>query len=170
MPPYSETGTGYELPADNVPSVEQYQIRAMNEDDLEAVCKIEQDTWRDNAWYSEDFYDALCDPSVNCWILEDTTMSQSIVGYGLQRECQSTSHISNLTLHPDQCGRGLGGLLLRHMIDHANRDCATGVALEVHITNSRAYNLYVKHGFAIVAFLDCYYADNADAYRMELLF
>jgi ribosomal-protein-alanine N-acetyltransferase len=170
MPPYTDTETGYQLAAYSADTVHEYRIRAMNENDIDIVCQIDLDTWGNEAWSLENFDDSLCDPSYNCWILEDTTMHQSIVGYGVQHMSDCTSHIANLTLHPDQCGRGLGGLLLRHMIDHANRAFATSVTLEVHIANTRAFNLYVKHGFAIVAFLDHYYTNDADAYRMELLF
>ncbi|CAF1476783.1 unnamed protein product [Adineta steineri] len=78
------------------------------------------------------------------------------------------SHITNLTLHPSQWGRGLGGLLLRHMIKHARLTCAVRMSLGVNTSNERAYKLYFNHGFRISKLLPKYYSGGFDAYCMIL--
>ncbi|UJR10145.1 hypothetical protein I4U23_014362 [Adineta vaga] len=170
MPPYTELDKEYQSPTINVDNVNQYRIRPMTELDIETVVKIEQDTWKDYSWRADIFFDAIHDPACNCWILETTTIGHSIIGYGLQHTSDDTAHIRNLTLHPTQCGRGLGGLLLRHMIDHAREYGALQVELQLHVWNMRAYSLYIKHGFTVIDYLDNYYEDRTDAYVMELKF
>jgi ribosomal-protein-alanine N-acetyltransferase len=145
----------------------QYQIRSMDETDIDTVVQIEQNTWGDESWHSKHFFRALDDPFWHCWILESTTNGYSILGYGLQYFSYNESHIANLCIRPSQCGRGLGNILLNYMTDFARENGATVITLEVHTSNVRAYNLYVKHGFAIIEFLEGYYSKNKDAYRMQ---
>ncbi|CAF1394606.1 unnamed protein product [Adineta steineri] len=147
----------------------QYEIRPMNETDLPTVLEIEKIVWHDESWDLEFFYNFFNDPLSSCWILENTNSAQSIVGYGLQSLLHNKSSITNLTLHPSQWGRGLGGLLLRHMIKHARLSCAVRMSLEVSTSNKRAYNLYFNHGFRISKLLPQYYSEGSDAYCMILV-
>ncbi|CAF1027131.1 unnamed protein product [Adineta steineri] len=170
MPPYGDNITDYQTLSINTNNVDRYQIRWMAEDDIETMTKIDRDTWGNTSWSSKDFFKSLNNLSWNCWILENPNSDQSILGYGLQYQLDNISHVANLTLHPSQCGRGLGGILLRHMIDYARQNDATKITLEVNTSNTRAFKLYANHGFQIVEYLERYYSDTADAYRMELLF
>ncbi|CAF0908277.1 unnamed protein product [Adineta ricciae] len=169
MPPLTDSEKNYELYVVYDNDLNQYIIRPLTVDDLETVVKIDQDTWQDLAWPINAYHDALNDPIAYSWILETTTIDHAIVGYGMQVVSGSNSHITNLTLHPNQCGRGLGGLILRHMIEHARQFSVLSMTLEVDTSNIRAYNLYTKHGFAITHFLENYYANQVDAYMMKLI-
>ncbi len=149
----------------------RYRIRAMHETDVFILVAIEQDIWGSEAWPAKNFFEALKDPLYNCWILESTKTDYVVLGYGLQELNDNISHIVNLCLHPNRRGRGLGGILLRHMIDYARKNNASIVELEVNTLNEQAYKLYVKHGFQITEYLSNYYrSDYSDAYRMRLIF
>jgi ribosomal-protein-alanine N-acetyltransferase len=146
----------------------EYQIRAMDENDIPTVVNIERATWRDTSWLPNDFLDALHDPHYNCWILERITNGHRILGYGLQKAKRNSSHIANLCIHPSQRGHGLGGILLHHMIDHARQTGASMIELEVDTTNVHAYKLYYNHGFRKNRTFFKYYSDESDAYHMTL--
>ena len=74
-----------------------------------------------------------------------------------------------MCIHPSQCGRGLGGILLCHLIDYARENGASNITLEVCTSNIRAYKFYVNHGFRTVGILPHVYSDHSDAYPMTLL-
>jgi ribosomal-protein-alanine N-acetyltransferase len=148
--------------------VKQYRIRAMTVTDIPSVVKLDEITWGDKSWTIEQFYDHLDDSVANCWVLESNTTDDSIAGYGFQRLSSGRLHITNLCIHPNECGRGLGGILLRHMIGYARWLNIPIVELEVATSNIRAYTLYYKHGFRIMQYLERYYSEIDDAYRMQL--
>ncbi|CAF0832300.1 unnamed protein product [Adineta steineri] len=145
----------------------QYKIRPMNETDLPTVVEIEIMIWGDESWNLGFFYDFFNDPLSSCWILENTNSAQPIVGYGLQSLLYNESSITNLALHPSQWGRGLGGIILCHMIKHARLTCAVRMSLEVSTSNERALKLYFNHGFRISKLLPKYYG-SSDGYSMIL--
>jgi len=141
----------------------------MHRTDIDTVINIEQATWPLDSWTYEYFLECLDDPLWNCWILESTTTDNSILGYGFQYFSNGISHIANLCIHPHQRGHGLGGILLRHMINYGYNLGFSIVELEVKTSNINAYRLYAKHGFRIIQLLERYYSNTADAYRMRLI-
>jgi ribosomal-protein-alanine N-acetyltransferase len=151
----------------------QYRVRAMNQTDIDTLITIEQATWQSDSWTYEYFFECLNNPLWKCWILERTTntTNHSMLGYGFQHpsdEIDMISHIASICIHPDCRGYGLGGILLRYMIDYARGIGALIIELQVKTTNKHAYMLYVKHGFIIIRRLRKYYFDNSDAYLMQL--
>jgi ribosomal-protein-alanine N-acetyltransferase len=153
----------------------QHQVRSMHESDIDILIPIEQATWDEDPWSYEEFLMYLGDPSCNCWVLENTTntTNNSILGYGFQCtsvEIETHSHIINICIHLNHRGFGLGGILLRHMIDYARATGALAIELEVMTTNKHAFQLYVKHGFTIIKLLYRYYSNKWDAYKMQLNF
>ncbi|CAF2749145.1 unnamed protein product [Rotaria sp. Silwood2] len=146
----------------------QYQIRRMLETDVETVVKIEQITWLDQAWSSQQFLDFVNYPHWKCWILESTHNDTLVFGYGLHYIDNHVSHIANICIDPYQRGHGLGGILLQYMIDYSRRLGASTIELEVNTSNINAYRLYYKYGFRIVRSLPQYYGKYGDAYHMVL--
>ena len=165
MPPYTETKLDCSTSTNDV---EYYHIREMTMTDLPSVIPIDQATWGDSSWPTDDFVTIVTDPLHNCWILECLGEAYPIVGYGFQRTSDGVSHITNLCLHPNYRGRGLGDLLLRHMINHARSLHVPKVELQVSTCNIRAYTLYTKHGFTVHHLIERYYSADDDAYQMEL--
>jgi len=147
----------------------QYRIRPMHETDIPTVVSIERAVWKNESWRLKDFLQALNNPLYNCWILESISTDYIVLGYGFQYLLNDVSHIANLCIHPNRRGRGLGGILLRHMIDDARQNGASTVELEVNTSNTHAYMLYINHGFRIFQFLPQYYSEYSDAYRMTLI-
>ena len=140
----------------------------MNDDDIDAVLAIDLITWPTESWPGHAFSRALTDPTWYCWVAEDSSSDPFILGYGLQHSADQVSHIANLCVHPYRRGCGVGGILLRHMVNQARRKNLAAVTLEVNASNDHAYKLYENHGFRITDVLPKYYRDGSDAYKMHL--
>jgi ribosomal-protein-alanine N-acetyltransferase len=92
-----------------------------------------------------------------------------ILGYTGYWLMAGEAHISTLAVAPEWRGRGLGELLLLHLIEAALADEATLVTLEVRVSNEPAQALYEKYGFDYVGRRKRYYHDNnEDAHIMTV--
>jgi ribosomal-protein-alanine N-acetyltransferase len=84
----------------------------------------------------------------------------SIVGFAGLWLMVDEAHVTTLALHPEYRGRGLGELLLTHLIDVSYTIGAKWVTLEVRKSNYIAQNLYRKYGFREAGIRVRYYSDN----------
>jgi len=88
------------------------------------------------------------------------TESRRVLGYAGFWLIVDEAHICTLGVHPDWRGRGLGELLLAHLIDRATERGATVATLEVRASNMVAQNVYRKYGFVPAGLRKRYYTDN----------
>jgi ribosomal-protein-alanine N-acetyltransferase len=99
---------------------------------------------------------AVCNGAVAGFIvggLEDT--GENIYG-----------HICNIGVSPQYRHRGLGNLLVRRVEHQFALELATGVQLEVRISNTGAQRFYQRLGYRPVFGIDEYYANGEDALVM----
>lgn len=83
-----------------------------------------------------------------------------IIGYaGMWHVCDE-GHITNIAVHPEFRGVGVGSLLMETLIEKAVELDITSMTLEVRKSNTAAQALYRKYGFADGGFRKAYYADN----------
>lgn len=85
---------------------------------------------------------------------------RKIIGYGGFWLILDEAHICTLAVHPDWRRRGIGELLLTHLINQAIALHAAVLTLEVRISNLAAQKLYQKYGFMTVGVRKRYYSDN----------
>lgn len=78
-------------------------------------------------------------------------------------------HLVTIAVAPGYQGLGIGQALLLAVCDLAVAADLDSVALEVRPTNSRAVNLYARHGFRSHGRLRNYYADNKEDALVMLL-
>jgi [ribosomal protein S18]-alanine N-acetyltransferase len=77
------------------------------------------------------------------------------------------AHITNIAVHPEYRGAGLGKEILDSIIKEARRSGVSSMTLEVRVGNTAAINLYKKYGFVEAAIRKGYYQDtNEDAIIM----
>lgn len=86
--------------------------------------------------------------------------ARKILGYGGFWLILDEAHICTLGVHPDWRRRGIGELLLTHLIDEAIALHAAVLTLEVRVSNIAAQNLYQKYGFMAAGLRKRYYSDN----------
>lgn len=85
-----------------------------------------------------------------------------IVGYGGMWIILDEGHITNIAVHPDYRGTGIGNLLVEGLIDTAKNEGVGAITLEVRRNNTAAKKLYKKYGFEFAGIRPRYYSDNGE--------
>jgi ribosomal-protein-alanine N-acetyltransferase len=142
---------------------ESFFLRAMQADDLAAVAEMERrchaTPWSDRLFREE----LICDHAA----IDLLWHADRRVGYVCCRQICDELHILKVTVEHAFRRRGLGRMLLDHVLQRA---CAAGcrrVFLEVRTGNTGAIALYSSFGFETVGRRKGYYPDGEDALVME---
>lgn len=83
-----------------------------------------------------------------------------IAGYTGMWQVFDEGHITNIAVHPEFRGIGVGSALLERLIKVAISKGITKMTLEVRKSNIGAQKLYSKYGFISGGLRKAYYADN----------
>ncbi len=145
------------------------QLRAMREDDVDAVMAIEVRAYP-FPWTAGIFRDCLR-AAYPSWLL---VRGEVIIGYGIISIAAGEGHILNICIDPLEHGRGYGRRLLRSLVQVARMHRAERIFLEVRPSNPRAIGLYFAEGFNEIGRRPRYYPANmgredAIVMAMELL-
>ncbi|GIM29169.1 ribosomal-protein-alanine acetyltransferase [Clostridium polyendosporum] len=89
-------------------------------------------------------------------------VDERVIGYGGMWIIIDEGHITNIAVHPDYRGQGIGNTILNSMINICNEKCVKAMTLEVRISNIAAQNLYKKYGFIKEGVRHKYYEDNKE--------
>lgn len=116
-------------------------FRPMTEADLDAVLAIEYAAFS-HPWTRGIFLDSL--NSYQCWLMFE---GEQQIGHGIIQLIAEEAHLLNITVKPQNQGRGLGLCLLEHLMRQAKLQQATECFLEVRASNEAAYRLYERYGF-----------------------
>jgi [ribosomal protein S18]-alanine N-acetyltransferase len=146
-----------------------FAVRAMREEDIDAVMAIEQRAYP-FPWTHGIFRDCLR-AGYPMWL---AVREGAIVGYGVLSIAAQEAHILNICIDPDEQGKGYGRRLLRILIRCARAHRAERVFLEVRPSNPRAITLYQDEGFNEIGRRPRYYPthngrEDAIVMAMELL-
>lgn len=131
----------------------QVNFRPMLEEDLADILAIENAVY-DFPWSHTIFRDCLR-VGYCCWVLEAET--GGIQAYGIMSVAAGECHILNLCVHPVVQGTGMGGRLLKFLLDLAHKHRADTAFLEVRPSNEAARQLYIREGFNEVGMRRNYY-------------
>jgi [ribosomal protein S18]-alanine N-acetyltransferase len=132
---------------------------------IEEVLPIEEDLFGVERWTAAMFWNELANGHHYVAGLDD----DEVVGYaGLAITPGGEAWINNLAVRRDRQRRGLGRVLLADLLDHARREGADQVLLEVAADNGPAQRLYDGHGFHVIGVRRGYYQpSNTDALVMR---
>ena len=130
----------------------RYQFRPMVESDLDAIMEIEPHIYS-HPWSRGNFSDSLVS-GYSAWVLLD---GAKIIGYALMMMVLDEAHLLNLSVAKAYQKKGLGRLLLEHMIAIAKKHAAANMFLEVRPSNISAIALYENIGFNEMAIRRGYY-------------
>jgi len=136
-----------------------YHIRPLQLSDLKHVLTIDYLSFPTPAKEKLYVYE-LTENEMACY--ECLTVHEKIVGYVGYWVMGDEVHISTIATHPDWRGRGLGELLLLHMLLSVYQQPITMVTLEVRRSNQVAQALYCKYQFEIVGERTLYYRDTGE--------
>ena len=127
-------------------------LRPMNVADLNDIMGIERRAY-DYPWTEGIFRDCLR-IGYSCWMCEE---NYSVAGYAVMSVGAGESHILNICIRPESRQRGLGRMLLEHLLDLARQQGAEVTVLEVRNSNRVALKLYQDLGFNEVGTRKSYY-------------
>ncbi len=130
----------------------QIAIRDMTQDDVPAVGILERASYA-FPWSDGIFRDCLRVGYV-CCIVE---LDDILIGYGILSTGAGEAHLLNLCVGEAWRGRGIGGLLLSHLLEFAASLGVGEVFLEVRPSNTGAIRLYQSLGFAQIGIRRGYY-------------
>ena len=92
-----------------------------------------------------------------------------ITAYGGMLIAVDEGQITNIAVHPDHRGQGLGLAIVQALIKHAKAERLASITLEVRVSNTPAISLYRKVGFVEVGRRKGFYTKpTEDALIMEL--
>lgn len=89
-------------------------------------------------------------------------MDGVVIGYAGVWIILDEGHITNIAVHPDYRGMGVGSKIVEALVRTSKREGATALTLEVRKTNTVAQNLYRRYGFEPVGIRPKYYGDNGE--------
>lgn len=119
------------------------KIRELTAADVEAVSRIEQETFS-MPWSPRDFLEMVEADYAYYYVAE---VEGEIVGCCGIRNIAGEGEITNVVVASGFRGRGIGRMLMEHMLTeascHGMRDCT----LEVRVSNTPAIHLYESLGF-----------------------
>lgn len=89
-------------------------------------------------------------------------LGSTVVGFGGMWIIFDEAHITNIAVHPNFRGHGLGDILVEKLLEICREKSLAGITLEVRRSNVVAITLYEKHGFIVEGIRKNYYEDNKE--------
>ncbi len=130
------------------------------DEDLDGVLAVEDASFT-NPWTREMYQWELKNPE-RCRIYVVRSPSQPVVGFCSFWLIFDEMHINNVAVLPPYRGRGVGALLLTHVMTEAARAGARRATLEVRASNTPALRLYERLGFVVEGRRRGYYTNPAE--------
>ena len=141
-------------------------IRRATPHDLTAIVAIEKESFFD-PWGMSVFLEALSFYPTTYFVAECEGMVAGFVVAGLEDTGENIyGHLCNIGVSLKYRRRGIGKLLVSRVEHQSALELATGVQLEVRVSNTGAQRFYQKMGYRPVFGIDQYYANGEDALVM----
>lgn len=136
---------------------EETVFRAMELDDIETICEIEQEAFT-TPWSKEAFFSELVHNQFAKYLVLE--YRGEIAGYAGMWTIIDEAHITNVAVRHKFRGLKFGQRLLTELSRVALLYGVKRMTLEVRQSNDVARNLYEKLGFRSVGVRKGYYSDN----------
>ena len=129
------------------------QMKASNLNDVLNVSSLSLK----ESWSRESLEKELSNPLAKYMVAE---VNNKVVGFaGLWAICNE-GHITNIAVHPNYRGQGIGSKLVESLIENSSSWYINSLTLGVRASNKIAQNLYKKYGFKEEGMRKHYYQDN----------
>ena len=145
---------------------EMCRIRRARITDVPAIASIESESFPD-PWGGDIFADAIaCFPTTFFVAACDGCLAGFIVG-GLEDTGEMLyGHICNLAVVSPRRNQGIGRQLVKRIEHQFVLESASGIQLEVRVSNLKAQAFYRKIGYEEAFVVSRYYANGEDALLM----
>jgi len=139
-------------------------IKEMTEEHIDDVLEIEKVSFT-TPWSKDSFVVEITQNMLAKYVVAE--IDEKIVGYGGIWLIIDEGHITNIAVHKDYRGLGVGKRIIEGLIDVCSERNIRAMTLEVRKSNEVAKNLYKQYGFKEYGIRPKYYADdNEDAIIM----
>lgn len=133
------------------------QISEMTIDDLPDVHRIERHSYA-TPWSYQTFVSELDNNDCGYYLV--VRNQGEIIGYIGMWIILNEGHITNVAVHQDWRGLGVGKKLLTAIESYGQKRGVVKTTLEVRVSNDRAKSLYQKLGYRSYGIRPRYYLDN----------
>ncbi len=141
----------------------EYRTRPMEYRDIDQILAIENSSFA-IPWSREAMESELRNSAARYQVLEE---NGRVLAYAGAWVVIDEGHVTNVAVHPNARGRGLGKAVLRALIQELLALDVCYMTLEVRVSNLPAISLYKRLGFKKAGLRKGYYEDNReDAYIM----
>jgi ribosomal-protein-alanine N-acetyltransferase len=141
-------------------------FRPMKITDLPTIMQVEKLSFAD-PWSESSFVDELLSNELAYYIVP--VVDGQVAGYAGMWVVLEEAQITNIAIHPDFRGQGLGKATLFYLMELAKQLGSTKMTLEVRKSNEVAQFIYRRHGFLVIGTRTNYYPDNGeDAILMDV--
>jgi ribosomal-protein-alanine N-acetyltransferase len=138
--------------ADNV------SIVPFEQPDLDEMMEIEVKVFP-TPWSRSSYEELAPLSSIKIWVAK---IEEELVGYMLYQFWGDEMELHSIAVKPEHQGRGIGTMLMDHMLMLASSMGITKVYLLVRPSNMPAKTLYKKYGFEVIGVRRHYYHDNGE--------
>ena len=128
------------------------RLQAMTEAWLDEVSRVEKRAYT-HPWSRGNFSDSLR-AGYHAQVL---TRDETLVGYHVLMLGAGEAHLLNITVEPEEQGRGLARHMLGQLVRWSRAQGAQSLWLEVRVSNDRARQIYERYGFKSVGLRRNYY-------------
>ena len=135
------------------------EIVKMSVDHLDDIMVVERLSFS-VAWSRDAFIEEITRNRFARYI--SAKANNRIIGYAGMWKVFDEGHITNIAVHPEYRGKGIGSSLVEELIKIAKNEGITRMTLEVRESNIAAQRLYSKYGFRKSGIRKAYYADNSE--------
>ena len=143
----------------------EIQINNMNLNDLESICSnLEKDF--DDFWNYNILKNELQNPNSIYFVAKDK--NNNILGFAWILKILDEADITNIVVKKDYRNKGIGTMLLKHLILEAKKQNLLTITLEVNEKNKNAILLYKKFKFEELGIRKKYYNNTDNAIIMTL--
>lgn len=139
------------------PSVQAICVRPAIKADTDQMHAIEVASFA-SPWPREGIADEIESRSFTFSVVAE--IDRVIIGFMIYWNVADEMHLINLAVAPAARRRGVGRVLMDHLLKEARRANACEILLEVRLSNQPARTLYESLGFEAVCIRIGYYADN----------
>lgn len=133
-------------------------LKLMDELDLDGVLEVSSLSLKES-WSKEAFAKELSNPLAKYIIAKS---DDRIIGFAGVWIIVDEGHITNIAVHPDFRGQGIGSKLVDSLVEKSKTFGCNALTLEVRSSNIVAQNLYEKFGFISEGIRKNYYEDNKE--------
>jgi [ribosomal protein S18]-alanine N-acetyltransferase len=136
-----------------------YNVRPAIVEDLGEIMTIENTSFAE-PWPAPSMVNEIVNRSWSRVVV--ITDDRQIIGFMVYWAVATELHLLNFAVKTNHRERGIGRMMINHLVEVATEENRTGIALEVRASNQQAQNLYRSIGFEQICVHAEYYTDNGE--------